>query len=63
MNTSWPRSLSSRTASLTIVYPPVMGLLSVTVGLSIAMVGNALIGLACAGALLIVGRRPAVVPE
>jgi fucose permease len=36
-----------------VVYPPVMGFLSVTVGLSAAMLGTALLGFACAGALLI----------
>ena len=56
-------TLSSAALAGTIVYPPVMGLLSVTVGLAIAMVGNAVLGLASAGALLLVGRRPAVVPE
>ena len=39
-----------------IVYPPVMGLLSVTVGLTVAMAGNIVIGLACAVALVVVGR-------
>lgn len=39
-----------------IAYPPVMGFLSVTVGLTIAMVGNVILGLACAGALVLVGR-------
>jgi FHS family glucose/mannose:H+ symporter-like MFS transporter len=37
-------------------YPPIMGFLSVTVGLTIAMVGNVILGLACAGALILVGR-------
>jgi fucose permease len=39
-----------------IVYPPVMGFLSVTVGLTVAMLGSALFALASAGALLLVGR-------
>ncbi len=40
-----------------IIYPPVMGFLSVTVGLTVAMFGAALLGLAAAGSLLLVGRR------
>ncbi len=40
-----------------IIYPPVMGFLSVTVGLTVAMLGAALLGLAAAGSLLLVGRR------
>jgi fucose permease len=40
-----------------VIYPPVMGFLSVTVGLSVAMVGNVILGLACAGALVLVGRH------
>ena len=39
-----------------ITYPPIMGFLSVTVGLTVAMVGNVILGLACAGALVLVGR-------
>ena len=39
-----------------IVYPPVMGFLSVTVGLTVAMVGNVILSLACAAALVLVGR-------
>jgi fucose permease len=42
-----------------IVYPPVMGFLSVTVGLTVAMLGSVVLGLACVVALLMVGRmRP-----
>jgi FHS family glucose/mannose:H+ symporter-like MFS transporter len=37
-------------------YPPIMGFLSVTVGLTVAMVGNIILGLACAAALVLVGR-------
>ena len=37
-------------------YPPIMGFMSVTVGLTVAMVGNVVLGLACAGALILVGR-------
>jgi fucose permease len=37
-------------------YPPIMGFLSVTVGLTVAMFGNVILGLACAGALVLVGR-------
>lgn len=39
-----------------ITYPPIMGFLSVSVGLTVAMVGNVILGLACAGALVLVGR-------
>ncbi len=42
-----------------VVYPPVMGFLSVTVGLTVAMLGNVVLGAACAIALVLVGRsRP-----
>lgn len=40
-----------------IVYPPIMGLMSVTIGLTAAMLGSALIGFASAGALALSGRR------
>ena len=39
-----------------IVYPPVMGFLSVSVGLTVAMLGNVVLALACAAALVLVGR-------
>ena len=39
-----------------IVYPPIMGLLSVTVGLTVAMLGNAVLAVACATALVLAGR-------
>ena len=39
-----------------IVYPPIMGFLSVTVGLTVAMLGNAVLAVACAAALILVGR-------
>jgi fucose permease len=39
-----------------IIYPPVMGFLSVSVGLTVAMFGNVILGLACAGAMVLVGR-------
>ena len=39
-----------------IIYPPIMGFLSVTVGLTVAMFGNVLLALACAGALVLSGR-------
>ncbi len=39
-----------------IAYPPVMGLMSVTIGLPAAMFGTALLGLACAAALTLSGR-------
>ena len=43
-----------------IVYPSVMGFMSVTVGLTVAMLGNAVLALACAVALVLVGGRPQV---
>jgi fucose permease len=39
------------------VYPPLMGLLSVTVGLTAAMYGTAILGVVCAGALIAFDRR------
>ncbi|HEX3428781.1 MAG TPA: MFS transporter [Candidatus Limnocylindrales bacterium] len=42
-----------------LVYPPLMGLMSVTVGLPAAMVGTALLGLVCGIVLFVVGRRSA----
>jgi fucose permease len=49
-----------------LVYPPIMGFLSVNVGLAVAMVGAGLLGVGCAGALLLArpraGRGDAVVP-
>lgn len=41
-----------------IVYPPVMGFLSITVGLTVAMLGTVVLGLACAGALALAARSP-----
>jgi fucose permease len=41
-----------------IVYPPLMGFLSVVVGLQVAMVGAALLLLVSVGALVAVGRQP-----
>lgn len=41
------------------IYPPAMGLMSVTVGLPVAMFGNALLALACAVALVVFGLRHA----
>jgi fucose permease len=47
-----------------IIYPPVMGFLSVTVGLAVAMAGNVVIALACVGALLVVeGSRSGPIRE
>jgi FHS family glucose/mannose:H+ symporter-like MFS transporter len=43
-----------------LIYPPIMGFLSVNVGLPIAMLGAGLLGIACAGALLL--ARPRRVP-
>jgi fucose permease len=51
--------LSGAAVTGSIVYPPIMGFLSVTVGLTVAMLGTVVLGLACAGALALVGRRPA----
>ncbi len=39
-----------------VIYPPVMGFLSVSIGLAAAMLGTGLLGLACAGSLLIARR-------
>jgi fucose permease len=41
------------------IYPPAMGFMSVTVGLPVAMFGNALLAIACAAALLVFGLRHA----
>jgi fucose permease len=38
------------------IYPPAMGLMSVSVGLTVAMLGNALLGLASVLALVAFGR-------
>lgn len=43
-----------------VVYPPIMGFLSVTVGLTVAMLGTAALGLACAGLLLPLRARVAM---
>ena len=51
--------LSGVAVAGSVVYPPLMGVLSVTVGLTVAMLGNVLLGLACAVALMSVGRVPA----
>jgi fucose permease len=39
------------------VYPPLMGVLSVTVGLTAAMFGNVVLGVVCAGSLIVFARR------
>jgi fucose permease len=39
------------------VYPPLMGVLSVTVGLTVAMLGGVVLGLVCAAALIAYARR------
>ncbi len=39
-----------------VVYPPLMGFLSINVGLAVAMLGTGMLGLACAGALLLARR-------
>jgi len=46
-----------------VVYPPLMGVMSVTVGLPVAMIGTAVVVAACAGALAIVGRMPEAAVE
>jgi fucose permease len=40
-----------------VIYPPIMGFLSVNVGLAVAMVGAGLLSIACAGALLLARER------
>jgi fucose permease len=45
-----------------IIYPPIMGFLSVTVGLTIAMLGTVVLAFACAGALVLVSRQPVAEP-
>ena len=50
--------LATSAVAGTIVYPPVMGFLSVVVGLPVAMVGAALLLLVSVGALVAVGRQP-----
>jgi fucose permease len=39
------------------IYPPLMGVLSVTVGLTVAMFGNVVLGLVCAGSLIVFALR------
>ena len=41
-----------------VLYPPLMGVLSVTVGLPLAMLGTAVVVIACGGALALAGRAP-----
>ena len=48
--------LGGTAVSGSIIYPPVMGFMSVSVGLTVAMLGNAVLALAAAGALVMVGR-------
>jgi fucose permease len=38
------------------IYPPAMGFMSVTIGLTVAMLGNALLAAACVLALVVFGR-------
>jgi fucose permease len=49
-------SLTGMAVIGSIIYPPAMGFLSVTVGLPVAMFGNALLAIACVVALLAFGR-------
>ena len=46
-----------------IIYPPVMGFLSVSVGLTIAMLGTVVLAFVSAGALVLVSRQPVAEPE
>jgi fucose permease len=48
--------LTSAAVVGSVVYPPIMGLLSVTSGLTVAMLGTVVLGFVCAGALVLVGR-------
>ena len=48
--------LGGTAVSGSIIYPPVMGFMSVSVGLTVAMLGNAVLALAAAGALILAGR-------
>jgi fucose permease len=49
-------SLSGMAVIGSTVYPPLMGFMSVTVGLTVAMLGNVVLALACAAALVTFGR-------
>ena len=46
-----------------IVYPPVMGFLSVSVGLTVAMLGTVVLAFVSAGALVLVSRQPVAEPR
>jgi fucose permease len=46
-----------------IVYPPLMGFISVEAGLTVAMVGAAILSFACALVLFTLGRRESVALE
>jgi fucose permease len=46
-----------------IIYPPLMGFVSVGAGLGVAMLGAAALVFACGALLAVVARRPAAVPE
>jgi fucose permease len=49
-------SLTGMAVIGSVVYPPAMGFLSVTVGLTAAMLGNVLLAIACAAALVVFSR-------
>ena len=49
-------SLTGMAVIGSVVYPPAMGFLSVTIGLTAAMLGNVLLALACAAALVVFSR-------
>jgi fucose permease len=50
-------SLAGMAVAGSVIYPPAMGFMSVTVGLPVAMFGNALLAIACVVALVMFGRR------
>lgn len=52
--------LTSAAVIGSLIYPPIMGFLSVNVGLAVAMVGAGLLGVGCATALLLARPRVAV---
>jgi fucose permease len=49
--------LTAAAVTGSVVYPPIMGFLSVTVGLPVAMLGTGLLAFACGGALLSARQR------
>ncbi len=55
--------LTSAAVVGSVAYPPIMGLLSVTSGLTVAMLGTVVLGFACAAALVLVGRMHSSSPH